>query len=119
MLIAGATGSGKSVTIHALITSLLYRNSPENLRFIMIDPKRVELTLYNKIPHLLTPVITDPKKAILSLKWAGKEMSRRYDILEKSSARDIDSYHRNVLDPAIEDARNGKYDGRQEEFPDS
>ncbi len=102
MLIAGATGSGKSVSIHSLITSLLYRNSPENLRFIMIDPKRVELTLYNKIPHLLTPVITDPKKAILALKWAGKEMSRRYDILEKSSARDIDSYHKNVLAPEVE-----------------
>jgi len=101
MLIAGATGSGKSVSIHALITSLLYRNSPENLKFIMIDPKRVELTLYNKIPHLLTPVITDPKKAILALKWAGKEMSRRYDVLEKNSARDIDSYHKNVLAPAL------------------
>ncbi len=95
MLIAGATGSGKSVTIHAIITSLLFRNSPEDLKFIMIDPKRVELTLYNKIPHLLTPVITEPKKAILSLKWAAKEMSRRYDILEKNSMRDIDSYHKN------------------------
>jgi S-DNA-T family DNA segregation ATPase FtsK/SpoIIIE len=102
LLIAGATGSGKSVTIHALITSLLYRNSPENLKFIMIDPKRVELTLYNKIPHLLTPVITDPKKAILALKWAAKEMSRRYDVLEKCSVRDIDSYHRSVLAPAVE-----------------
>lgn len=102
MLIAGATGSGKSVTIHALITSLLYRNSPENLKFIMIDPKRVELTLYNKIPHLLNPVITDAKKAILSLKWAAKEMSRRYDVLEKCAARDIDSYHKNVLSPALE-----------------
>jgi S-DNA-T family DNA segregation ATPase FtsK/SpoIIIE len=101
-LIAGATGSGKSVTIHALITSLLYRNSPENLRFIMIDPKRVELTLYNKIPHLLTPVITDPKKAILSLKWAGKEMARRYDILEKNSVQNIESYHKTVLAPAVE-----------------
>ncbi len=97
MLIAGATGSGKSVTIHAVITSLLYRNSPDSLKFIMIDPKRVELTLYNKIPHLLTPVITEPKKAILALKWAAKEMSRRYDILEKNTVRDIDSYHKNVL----------------------
>ncbi|MDE2188717.1 MAG: hypothetical protein KGJ35_03255, partial [Patescibacteria group bacterium] len=120
MLIAGTTGSGKSVTIHALITSLLYRNSPEDLKFIMIDPKRVELTLYNKIPHLLTPVITDPKKAILALKYAGKEMSRRYDILEKNSARDIDSYHRTVLDPAIEAARIGKYEKKDGlEFPES
>lgn len=95
MLIAGATGSGKSVTIHAVISSLLFRNSPEDLKFIMIDPKRVELTLYNKIPHLLTPVITEAKKAILALKWAAKEMSRRYDILEKHAMRDIDSYHKN------------------------
>ena len=102
MLIAGATGSGKSVTIHAIITSLLFRNSPENLKFIMIDPKRVELTLYNKIPHLLTPVITDAKKAILALKWAAKEMSRRYDTLEKNTVRDIDSYHKTILGPAIE-----------------
>ncbi|HEY4516060.1 MAG TPA: DNA translocase FtsK [Candidatus Paceibacterota bacterium] len=96
LLIAGATGSGKSVTIHVLINSLLFRNTPDNLKFIMIDPKRVELTLYNKIPHLLTPVITDAKKAIMALKWAAKEMDRRYDILEKSKVRDIASYHKNI-----------------------
>jgi S-DNA-T family DNA segregation ATPase FtsK/SpoIIIE len=94
MLIAGTTGSGKSVTIHTLITSLIYRNSPEDLRFIFIDPKRVELTLYNKIPHLLTPVITDAKKAILALRWAAKEMSRRYDVLEQNKCRDIESFHK-------------------------
>lgn len=96
-LVAGATGSGKSVTIHVLIASLLFRNSPENLRFILIDPKRVELTMYNKIPHLLTPVITDAKKAIQALRWAAKEMDRRYDILEAESVRDVESYHRNIL----------------------
>jgi S-DNA-T family DNA segregation ATPase FtsK/SpoIIIE len=101
LLVAGATGSGKSVSIHVMITSLLFRNSPENLRFIMIDPKRVELTLYNKIPHLLNPVITDPKKAILALKWAGKEMERRYNVLEQESVRDIHSYHKNVVEPAL------------------
>ncbi|MFA6253857.1 MAG: DNA translocase FtsK 4TM domain-containing protein [Candidatus Paceibacterota bacterium] len=97
MLIAGATGSGKSVTIHAIINSLLYRNPPDQLRFIMIDPKRVELTLYNRIPHLLTPVITDPKKAIAALRWLAKEMDRRYDILEAEAVRDIQSYHKNIL----------------------
>jgi len=96
LLLAGATGAGKSVTIHAIVTSLLFRNPPENLKFIMIDPKRVELTMYNNIPHLLTPVITDPKKAILALKWVAKEMERRYDILEKNKVRDIDSYHQNA-----------------------
>jgi S-DNA-T family DNA segregation ATPase FtsK/SpoIIIE len=100
-LIAGTTGSGKSVTIHSVITSLLYRNGPEDLRLIMVDPKRVELTLYNKIPHLLTPVITDPKKTILALKWAAKEMDRRYDVLQAESVRDIESYHATVY-------KNGK-----------
>ncbi len=106
MLIAGATGSGKSVTIHAVITSLLYRNSPDNMKFIMVDPKRVELTLYNKIPHLLTPVITDAKKAILSLKWAAKEMDRRYDILQSHSLQNISSYHKNVVEPEIKKRKN-------------
>lgn len=99
-LIAGATGSGKSVAIHAVITSLLYRNGPNQLRFIMVDPKRVELTLYNGIPHLLTPVITDPKKCIMALKWAAKEMDRRYNILEQEQVRDIESYHKTVFEPA-------------------
>ncbi|MEK7228245.1 MAG: DNA translocase FtsK [Patescibacteria group bacterium] len=94
LLIAGTTGSGKSVTIHAIITSLLYRHGPDDMRFIFVDPKRVELPLYNGIPHLLTPVITDAKKAILSLKWAAAEMNRRYDILEAESVRDVDSYHK-------------------------
>lgn len=108
LLIAGATGSGKSVTIHAVITSLLYRNSPDNLKFIMVDPKRVELTLYNKIPHLLTPVITDAKKTILALKWAAKEMDRRYDVLQAESLQNIASYHKNVVEPALKKAQKGK-----------
>lgn len=97
LLVAGTTGSGKSVSIHSMIASLIYRNGPDDMKFIMIDPKRVELTLYKNIPHLLTPVITDAKKTILALKWAAKEMDRRYDILESESVRDIESYHNNVF----------------------
>lgn len=92
LLVAGSTGSGKSVAIHAMMMSLLYRNPPERLRFLMIDPKRVELTVYSGIPHMLTPVITDPKKAILALKWAVGEMERRYELVASARARDINSY---------------------------
>ena len=114
-LIAGTTGSGKSVMIHSLVVSLLFRNSPEQLRFIMIDPKRVELTLYNDIPHLLTPVITDAKKAILSLKWAIKEMERRYEILQAEKVRDIGSYHENIYQPAKEEFdKNGSKEDEDE-----
>ncbi len=112
MLVAGTTGSGKSVTMHTIITSLLYRNSPEQLRFIMVDPKRVELTLYNGIPHLLTPVITAAKKALLSLKWATKEMDRRLEVLEREKCRDIGSYHKNVLQPALDRYEKRKLDGK-------
>jgi len=93
LLVAGATGTGKSIFIHSAILSLLYHNPVESLRFIMIDPKRVELTVYNKIPHLLTRVITDAKKAIIILKWACKEMERRYEVLLHSDVRDIWAYH--------------------------
>jgi S-DNA-T family DNA segregation ATPase FtsK/SpoIIIE len=102
ILVAGTTGAGKSATINDFIISLLYRSGPERLRFIMVDPKRVELTLYNSIPHLLTPVITDAKKTILALKWLAKEMDRRYNILEAEKVRDIASYHENILNPALE-----------------
>ena len=101
-LIAGTTGAGKSVAIHNLIISLLYRNSPDQLRFILVDPKRVELTLYNNIPHLLTPVITQAKKALKALSWAVKEMERRYDILEQNKVQNIKSYHENIYQPAKE-----------------
>ncbi len=113
-LIAGATGSGKSVAIHTIINSLIYRCGPQQLRFIFIDPKRVELTLYRSLPHLLTPVITDPKKAIMALRWAGKEMERRYNILEEQRVRDVESYHQNVLAPALERIKkDGLEEGEQ------
>ncbi len=99
-LIAGTTGSGKSVAIHNIVISLLFRNSPEQLRFIMVDPKLVELTLYNGIPHLLTPVITDVKKVILALKWSIKEMDRRLEILRDHKVQNIASYHEKSYQPA-------------------
>jgi len=97
LLIAGATGAGKSVAIHSLIVSLIYKNSPQFLRFLMIDPKRVELTGYNNIPHLLAPVITDAKKTILSLRWAVREMERRYEKLSEVNTRDINSYNNEMV----------------------
>ncbi len=115
VLVAGATGSGKSVTIHNIITSLLYRNSPERLRFIMVDPKRVELTAYNGIPHLLTPVIIEPKKVILTLKWATTEMDRRYDVLQDEKCRDIKTYHETILAPALEKYEKQKAEGKFED----
>jgi S-DNA-T family DNA segregation ATPase FtsK/SpoIIIE len=93
LLVAGATNSGKSVCLNAIIVSLLYQNNPEDLRFVMVDPKRVELPTYNGIPHLLTPVITDVNKTINALKWCLNEMDRRYDVLNKSGKKNIQSYN--------------------------
>jgi S-DNA-T family DNA segregation ATPase FtsK/SpoIIIE len=95
LLIAGATGSGKSVSIHTLLVSWLYRNSPDAVRFILIDPKRVELPVYNDIPHLLTPVIVDGEKAIQALKWSLEKMDERYRLLEESGARNLLSFNIN------------------------
>lgn len=93
VLVAGSTGSGKSVCINTIITTLLFRNSPQELRFIMVDPKRVELTGYNGIPHLLTPVITDTERVISALQWATKEMDRRYKMFAEVGARNIEDYN--------------------------
>ncbi len=98
LLVAGSTGSGKTVCINTIILSLLYQNTPETLRFIMVDPKRVELTLYNGIPHLLTPVITDPAKTVNALKWTIGEMERRFDTLAQAGCRDIISYNKTATD---------------------
>ncbi|MGH7681559.1 MAG: DNA translocase FtsK 4TM domain-containing protein [Candidatus Eiseniibacteriota bacterium] len=106
LLIAGATGSGKSVCINALIMSLLLKRTPAELRFILIDPKMLELTPYNGIPHLRMPVVTDPKKAAQALRYCVKEMERRYQVLAKHGARNIDAYNRLGLDPAtVEDSK--------------
>lgn len=93
ILVAGQTGSGKSVMINTLLTSLLYRNSPADLKLILVDPKQVELTPYNEIPHLLTPVITEPEKCISALKWAVNEMERRYTLLAEKKKRNIAGYN--------------------------
>lgn len=96
LLVAGATGSGKSVCLHSIIMSLLYQNGPDDLKFIMIDPKRVEMTVYTGIPHLLIPPITKVEDTINALKWTVREMERRLDVLSKFGARDLDSYNARV-----------------------
>jgi S-DNA-T family DNA segregation ATPase FtsK/SpoIIIE len=96
LLVAGTTGSGKSVAVNGMITSVLYNATPEEVRFIMVDPKMLELSIYEGIPHLLLPVVTDPKKANLALRWAVDEMERRYELLAKTGVRDIASYNAKI-----------------------
>jgi DNA segregation ATPase FtsK/SpoIIIE, S-DNA-T family len=96
LLVAGTTGSGKSVAINTMILSLLFRLSPEHCRFIMVDPKMLELSVYDGIPHLLAPVVTDPKKAVVALKWAVREMENRYRSMSKLGVRNIDGYNARV-----------------------
>lgn len=93
LLVAGTTGSGKSVFINTLLTSILYKFSPEELRLILIDPKMLELSVYNDIAHLLTPVVTEPKKAIIALKWVCKEMERRYSLMNEEGTRSLEGYN--------------------------
>jgi len=99
LLVAGQTGSGKTVCINTILMSLLYQNTAATLRIIMVDPKQVELTLYNGIPHLLTPVITDPVKTVNALKWTVGEMERRFGLLAETGNRDIDSYNQTAAEP--------------------
>jgi len=104
LLVAGSTGSGKSVSINTMILSLLYRASPEDVRLIMIDPKMLELSIYEGIPHLLLPVVTNPKKAALALGWAVREMERRYQLMADKGVRNIDGYNRKLVKEAKEAA---------------
>lgn len=101
LLIAGSTGSGKSVCVNSLICSILYRRSPQDVKMILVDPKIVELKLYNDIPHLLTPVITEPKKAFQAVQWALYEMERRYSLLDGLGVRDIKSYNKRIKERNI------------------
>ncbi len=100
LLVAGTTGSGKSVAINTMILSLLYRLKPEECRLIMVDPKMLELSVYDGIPHLLTPVVTDPKKAVVALKWAVREMEDRYKKMSKLGVRNIDGFNARVVEAA-------------------
>lgn len=102
LLVAGSTGSGKSVSINTMILSLLYRAAPEDVRLIMIDPKMLELSIYEGIPHLLLPVVTNPKKAALALNWAVREMERRYQLMATKGVRNIDGYNRKLVKEAKE-----------------
>ena len=101
LLIAGTTGSGKSVGLNAMILSILYSLTPDQCKFIMIDPKMLELSVYDEIPHLLTPVVTDSKKAIFSLKWLVDEMEKRYKLMSKIGVRNIESYNTKINDKKL------------------
>jgi len=102
LLVAGSTGSGKSVSINTMILSLLYTSTPKDVRMIMVDPKMLEFSMYEGIPHLLLPVVTEPKKASLALKWAVNEMERRYKLLSDKGVRNIDSYNKKLAGELIE-----------------
>ena len=107
LLVAGSTGSGKSVSINTMILSLLYTSTPKDVRMIMVDPKMLEFSMYEGIPHLLLPVVTEPKKASLALKWAVNEMERRYQLLSDKGVRNIDSYNKKLAAELLEQEEHG------------
>jgi S-DNA-T family DNA segregation ATPase FtsK/SpoIIIE len=102
LLIAGSTGAGKSVGINGMLTSILYRATPDDVRMIMVDPKRLELGMYDDIPHLLTPVVVDPKQAANALRWAVREMEERYKLLAAEGVRNIEQFNRNMANALAE-----------------
>lgn len=119
LLVAGTTGSGKSVLLHGIINSLVYKNSPYDLKFILVDPKKVEFALYSNLPHLYTPVIKDPKKAVQTLNWLVQEMDRRYEVLESCGKQNIAAYHQFVLEKykRAENSRNPSTEKLPEKMP--
>jgi DNA segregation ATPase FtsK/SpoIIIE, S-DNA-T family len=112
LLIAGSTGAGKSVGINGMLTSILYRATPDDVRLIMVDPKRLELGVYDDIPHLMTPVVVDPKQAANALRWAVREMEERYKLLAAEGVRNIDQYNRNMAQ-AIAEKREPTKEGQE------
>jgi DNA segregation ATPase FtsK/SpoIIIE, S-DNA-T family len=112
LLIAGSTGAGKSVSVNAMVSSILFRATPDEVRFIMIDPKRLELGMYEDIPHLLTPVVVDPKQAANALRWAVREMEERYKLLAANGVRNIDQFNRNVKGQLAEQSDAKGPDGK-------
>ena len=120
LLIAGSTGTGKSVSMNAMLTSILYSATPDDVRLILIDPKRLELGMYEEIPHLLTPVVVDPKRASNALKWAVHEMEQRYKLLAGEGVRNIEQYNRNIkmqLAEQKEISPDSKQEGAPETIP--
>jgi DNA segregation ATPase FtsK/SpoIIIE, S-DNA-T family len=107
LLIAGSTGAGKSVSVNAMLSSILFRATPDDVRFIMIDPKRLELGMYEDIPHLLTPVVVDPEAGANALRWAVREMEERYKTLAAHGVRNIEQYNRNVRRCRAEETPKG------------
>ena len=116
LLIAGSTGSGKSVSVNAMISSILFRATPDEVRFIMVDPKRLELGMYEDIPHLLTPVVVDPKLAANALRWAVREMEERYKTLAAFGVRNIEQYNRNIK-AMLAESKDGKDENGKELAP--
>lgn len=98
LLVAGATGSGKSVGVNDFILSLMYQNTPSELKFLMVDPKQVELELYTGLPYLLAPIVFEPEKALKLLKWTEHEMERRYGVLKEKRVKNIDEYNKKYAD---------------------